>query len=108
MDHIPPGGLPFRLNLVYLQKALAVGYVVDGEIEDELARGCFAGDEKGRLQLNIPNEITNYRDFHWIFEVDRRYLPLEEATELTTEVFTQRFMNPVPPQCIETPTKLWG
>lgn len=107
MDFEPPGGLPFRLNLVYLQAGLAVGYVVDGDLEDDVAIGCFAGEERGRLQLNIPNEITNYMDFRWVFEVDRRYLPLEDATELTMKDFMQRFIDISQPQCIETPAELW-
>jgi len=99
--------LPLRLNMVYLQEGIAVGYVVDGDIQNDMVIGCFADEETGLLQLNIPGSSINYRDFRGIFEIDRRYLPLEEATGLTMEDFIQRFTDPTQPHCIETPAELW-
>jgi hypothetical protein len=99
--------LPVRLNLIYLQAGIAVGYVVDGNIQDGVVTGCFADDEVGLLQLNAPGSSTNYRDFGGVFEEDRRYLSLVEATGLTIEDFIQRFSDPTQPQCIETPAELW-
>lgn len=86
--------LPFRLNMVYLQEGMAVGYVVDGDIQDDIVIGCFAAEETGRLRLIVPNTATSYRDFPTIFEEERRYLPLEEATNLTMEDFVRRFGDP--------------
>lgn len=99
--------LPFRLNLVYLQKGMAVGYVVDGDIQDNLTIGCFANEETGHLRLIVPDTATSYKDFPIIFEEDRRYLPLEEATDLTIDDFMQRFLDPTQPHCLETPVDLW-
>jgi hypothetical protein len=108
MSHEREGDLPVRLNLVYLQKGIAVGYVVDGEINNEVVMACFADKETGRLRLLAPNTTTSYGDFSPIFEVDRRYISLGEATGLTMEEFMQRFNDPTQPQCIETPAKLWN
>jgi hypothetical protein len=100
-------GLLVRLNLVYLQKGMSVGYVVDGNIQDGNVIACFTDEETGRVLLLAPNTAISYKDFPTIFEEDRRYLPLEEATGLTTEEFMQQFSDPNQPQCIETPTELW-
>ncbi len=99
--------LPFRLNLVYLQKGMAVGYVVDGDIQDNEAIGCFTDDETGYLRLIAPYTVNGHEDFSPIFEEDRRYLPLEEATGLTMDDFMQRFTDPTQPHCIATPAELW-
>jgi hypothetical protein len=99
--------LPVRLNMVYFQEGMAAGYVVDGDIQDGRVRGCFADKEIGRLRLVVPNSATSYRDFSTIFEKDRHYLPLEQATGLTMDEFIERFSDPTWPQCIETPTELW-
>ena len=99
--------LPVRLNMVYLQLGMAVGYVVDGDILNDKVIGCFADDEKGQLRLIAPNDATSYRDFSPIFEVDRRYLLLEDATTMTMAEFMEEFSDPTQPQCIETPTDLW-
>ncbi len=98
---------PFRLNMVYLQEGMAVGYVVDASKQDDVVIGCFADEETGLLQLNTPGRSTSYNDFREIFSVDRRYLPLEEVTDLTMEDFMQRFSDPNQPHCIETPAELW-
>ena len=99
--------LPTRLNLVYLQKGMAVGYVVDGDIQDENVIACFTDEETGRVRLLAPNTAISYKDFPTIFEKDRRYLPLEEATDLTIAEFMEQFSDPTKPQCLETPTELW-
>jgi hypothetical protein len=101
------GNLSVRLNLVYLQKGMAVGYVVDGDIQDNIVTGCFADKEKGRLFLLVPDTATSYKDFTPIFSLERRYLLLEEATSLTMDDFMQQFSDPSQPQCIETLTELW-
>lgn len=101
------GNLAVRLIMVYLQKAMAVGYVVNGTLQNGVVIGCFNGNEPGRLQLNTPGSSTNHEDFRGIFEEDRLYLPLEEATNLTIEDFMQQFNDPTQPHCIETPTELW-
>jgi hypothetical protein len=99
--------LPFRLNLVYLQVGMAVGYVVDGDIEDDMVIGCFAAEETGRIRLIVPDTATSYRDFPTIFEEDRRYLPLQEATTLTIEDFMHHFLDPTQPHCLQTLAELW-
>jgi hypothetical protein len=95
------------LQIVYLQKGMAVGYITDMFFQNDKVAGCFAEIERGRLRLLAPDLVTYYKDFTPIFEVDRRYLPLEEATELTMEDFMQRFTDPTQPQCIETLAELW-
>lgn len=107
VSHVRDGFLAVRLNLVYFQKGMAVGYVVNGKLQDGVVVGCFANEESGRLRLSIPNSATSYRDFSPIFEKDRRYLLLEEATGLTMAGFMQQFGDPTQSQCIETPTELW-
>lgn len=104
---ITPVPIPVRLNLVYYQEGMAVGYVVDGFVENHMFNGCFAAEEKGSLRLILPHSATSYEAFPTIFEDDRRYLPLEEATSLTMEDFMQRFSDPSQPQCIETPIEIW-
>jgi len=101
------GNLSVRLNLVYFQKGMAVGYVVDGDIQDDIVTGCFADKEKGHLFLLVPDTATSYRDFTPIFSLERHYLLLEEATNMTMEEFMQEFSDPNLPQCLETPTELW-
>ena len=96
-----------RLNLVYFQESMAVGYVINGNIQDASVMACFTDEESGRLLLLIPNSATSYKDFPTIFEKDRRYLPLEEATDLTIAEFMEQFSDPTQPQCLETPTELW-
>ena len=98
--------LPVRFNMIYLQESMAVGYVADGYIQEDVVMGCFA-DEAGIIRINPPNSATSYKDFPTIFEVDRRYLSLEEATGLTMDEFMQDFSDPINPQCIETPAELW-
>lgn len=99
--------LPVRLNMVYLGKGMAVGYVVDGNIQGDRVIGCFADEEIGTLRLITPDSVTSYKDFSPIFEQDRRYLPLEQATDLTMDEFMERFSDPTQSQCIETPIELW-
>ena len=101
------GSLPVRLNMVYLEMGMAVGYVVDGDHQDDVVTGCFADQEMGRLRLIAPNTAISYNDFLPIFEADRHYLLLEEATGLTMDEFMQAFSDPTNPQCIETPAELW-
>jgi hypothetical protein len=101
------GNLSVRLNLVYLQKGMAVGYVVDGDIQGDIVTGCFADKETGILHLLVPDVVTSYKDFVSIFSLERHYLLLEEATSLTMDDFMQQFSDPSKPQCIETPTELW-
>jgi len=101
------GSLPVRLNMVYLEMGMAVGYVVDGDHHDDVVTGCFGDEEMGRLRLITPNTAISYNDFPIIFEADRRYLLLEEATSMTMDEFMQAFSDPTNPQCIETPAELW-
>lgn len=95
------------LNIVYLYKGMAASYVVDRYLQDNTAAGCFDGEETGRLRLVPPNSAVSHEDFSPLFSEDRRYLPLEEATDLTMADFMQRFTDPTQPQCIETPAELW-
>lgn len=104
---IRDGNLAVRLNMLYLQEGMAVGYVVNGTLQNDVVIGCFPGEEMGLLQLNTPTGSANYQDFRGIFEVDRLYLPLEEATGMTMDDFMQQFSDPTQPQCIETLTELW-
>lgn len=99
--------LPFRINMVYLQEGMAVGYVVDGDIQGDMVVGCYADEETGNLQLNIPGSSTGYSDFPGVFELGRHYKSLESATDLTIEDFMQLFSDPARSHCIETPTELW-
>jgi hypothetical protein len=95
------------LQIVYLQKGMAVGFITDMFVQDDKVAGCFAEIERGRLRLLAPDLVTYYKDFTPIFEVDRRYLSLESATDLTMEDFMQLFSDPTQPLCIETPAELW-
>ena len=101
------GVLPVRLNMVYLKLGMAVGYRADGDSDNGVVTGCFADKETGRLRLIIPNTATSYYDFPIIFETDRHYRLLEEATSMTMAEFMQAFSDPTNPQCIETPAELW-
>lgn len=96
----------FRLNLIYLQKGMGVGYVIESIQKDNKIEGCFAA-ELGVVQLRQQDSVTNYRDFRPIFGADRQYLTLEEATDLTMEEFMMQFTDPFQPHCIETLTELW-
>lgn len=96
-----------RLNLIYLQDGMAVGYVANSDVEDDVVTGCFADEETGIVRLNSLDNSTSYKDFSPVFEADRLYLPLEKATDLTIEDFIQQFSDPTQPHCIETPTELW-
>jgi len=96
--------------IVYLQKGVGIGYVVDGNSQDDVITGCVANRDTERLRslrLIIPDSATGYKDFPSIFTEERLYLPLEEAVGLTTEDFMQLFNDPTQPQCIETPAELW-
>lgn len=95
------------LNMVYLQKGMAVGYVVDADIQGDMVKGCFANEETGRLRLIEPDNAISYQEFSPIFGQDRLYLPLGEAANLTIGEFMQRFSDPAQPQCIEMPAELW-
>lgn len=95
------------LNIVYLQKGMAVRYVVDADIQDDRVTGCFANEETGLLRLIVPDRATSYQDFSSIFSQSRRFLPIEEATDMTMDDFMQQFIDPTQPQCIETPIELW-
>jgi hypothetical protein len=104
----PPGRfLPVRLKMIYFDEGMAVGYVADGDIQEDVVIGCFANEETGSFRLISPDSATNYRDFSPVFEMDARYRTLEYATDLTTEDFMQRFSDPTQPQCVETSTELW-
>jgi hypothetical protein len=104
----PPGNfLPVRLKMIYFDEGMAVGYVADGDIQEDVVIGCFANEETGSFRLISPDSATNYRDFSPVFEMDARYRTLEYATDLTTEDFMQRFSDPTQPQCVETSTELW-
>lgn len=105
---IRDGNLAVRLNAIYLQEGMAVGYVVNGILQNDMIVGCFTGEEPGRLQLKTPDNSANYLGFRGIFEVDRLYLPLGEATDLALEEFTQSFHDSLIPFCLETPTELWN
>jgi hypothetical protein len=107
VSFVRDGNLSVRLNLVYLQAGMAVGYVVNGNLQNNIVTGCFF-DQVGLLSLGVPDSATSYKDFPAIFETDRRYLPLEEATGLTMDDFLQRFSDSTQPQCIETPAELWN
>ena len=98
--------LPFQLNMVYLELGMAVGYVVDGDHQDDVVIGCFA-HQKGNLRIITPKTANSYHDFSPIFGVDRHYRLLEEATNMTMDEFMQAFSDPTNPQCIETPAELW-
>lgn len=96
--------------IVYLQKGIGIGYVVDGDSQGDMILGCVANEDTERLRslrLVIPDSATDYKDFPSIFDQERLYLPLEEATSLTTEDFMQLFNDPTQLQCIETSTELW-
>lgn len=97
-------------TIIYLQEGVGVGYVVDGDIQNDMLIGCL-GDEDTerlrRLRLLEPDTANDFKDFLGTFDEERRYLPLEEATVLTMEDFMQRIVDPTRPQCIETPTELW-
>ncbi len=96
--------------IVYLQEGIGIGYVVDGNSQDDVITGCVANEDTERLRslrLVIPGSATEYKDFPSIFTEERLYLPLEEAASLTTEDFMQLFNDPTQPQCIETPVELW-
>lgn len=95
--------------LVYLQEGMGVGYVVDGHVQNDMLIGCVADENTERLKrlhLNTPNS-TSYEDFSVVFDEERPYLPLEEATNLTIEGFMQLFSDSAQTHCIETLTELW-
>lgn len=96
--------------IVYLQKGMGIGYVVDGNIQNDMMIGCVADESTERLRslrLITPDSATSYRDFSVIYDKARLYLPLEEATNSTIEDFVQLFNEPTQAQCIETPIELW-
>jgi hypothetical protein len=96
--------------IVYLQKGLGIGYVVDGNVQDDMTIGCVADESTERLRslrLITPDSATSYRDFSVIYDKARLYLPLEQATNSTIEDFVQLFNEPTQAQCIETPIELW-
>ncbi len=97
--------------IVYFQEGIGIGYVVDGDSQDDIITGCVANEDTERLRslrLVIPGSATDYRDFPSIFTEERLYLPFEEATDLAIEDFMQLFSDPSQPQCIETPFDLWN
>jgi hypothetical protein len=104
---VSPIPIPFRLNMIYLEESMAFGYVTDGDVQSGMFKGCFTDEESSHLRLLAPNTATSYKDFPTIFEKDRHYLPLEEATGLTMAEFMQQFSDPNQPQCLETPIELW-
>ncbi len=95
--------------IIYLQQGIGIGYVVDGETQETSLRGCFTEETELLLDLHlvIPGSATKYQDYSTIFDKERLYLPLEEATDLTIDDFVQRFSDPAQPQCIETPAEIW-
>ena len=95
-----------RFTIDYLQQGISVGYVVNGEFQDDVVRGCFTEEKAGRLNLVVPSSATSYKDFT-TFNEELVYLSLEESTDLTIEDFMQLFSDPNQPQCIETPIELW-
>lgn len=100
--------LLMRLNLVYFGKGIVAGYLLHGTVENEVATTCLNWEnDRGSLRLVVPNTITNYQDFSPIFERDRRYLPLAEATSITVEEFMEMFSNPDAEHCLQTPISLW-
>ncbi len=98
-------------TIVYLQKDMGINYIVDGDIQSDVMAGCIADettDQLPLLNMMIPENSTHYTDFTGgIFDKERRYIPLEEATGLTIEEFVQFFSNPSQSQCFETPMELW-
>ncbi|MBK8434092.1 MAG: hypothetical protein IPL28_23640 [Chloroflexi bacterium] len=99
--------LLMRLNLVYLEEGIAAGYLLHGTLKNEVATTCLDWENDRKLRLIVPNSTTNYQDFSPIFERDRRYLPLAEATAITVEEFMEMFSNPDTEHCLQTPISLW-
>ncbi|HSH01007.1 MAG TPA: hypothetical protein VLL52_00720 [Anaerolineae bacterium] len=98
--------LAVRLNLIYYDKGMAIGYVVNGSLQDDMITGCFAKDT-GKLLLVMPNSITEYMGFWFIFEEDRHYLPLKEATGLTIDEFMELILDSEQSGCLSTSGELW-
>ena len=92
---------------VYLQKGLGIGSVIDGSIQDDVLIGCFSNEEGSLLNLVSPNKVTSYKDFSTIYDRERLYLSVTEATGLTLEDFINYISDTSQPRCIETPTELW-
>jgi hypothetical protein len=103
-----PRGPSISMNMLYFKAGMGVHYTIDSNFQDDnKLMGCFASKETGILRLVTPNSVTDYKALSPNFEQDRRYLPLEQATNLTMDEFMERFSDPTQPLCIETPAELW-
>ncbi len=92
---------------VYLHKGLGIGSVLYGDVQDNVLIGCFSNEERSFLNLVPPNKATSYKDFATIYDRERLYLSVTEATGLTLEDFTQHISDTSQPRCIETARELW-
>jgi hypothetical protein len=118
----PTGAIPFRFVLGYWQKGIAVVYedIVPGRIASQWtsqAAGCFRQmdleDSTPDMELLLWDpEKTPYRwqDMGRLLFVgsDFPYLPLEEATGISTEQFYVENVNQVDTACVHTPIELWA
>ncbi len=97
--------------IVYFQEGIGIGYVIDGSSQGDIITGCVADESAERLRnlrLVIPNSASSYKDFTTIFDKERLYLPLEEATTLTIEEFVQLFNDSTRSRCVTISPELWN
>ena len=106
------GFLPFRLILIYQELGMAVQYVESKAMqEDSTIIGCFPEERQGSpiISLWIPDPDLKFDDILRFSYLDESqfYLPLEDATELDTESFTEHFAAQDGDYCLETASELW-
>ncbi len=105
------GDLPFDTVLFYPGKGFMVRYAKAATEQGDLIKGCpqdtgapilavWSYDEE-LLFPEANSRTLNFTAEGWA------YLSLEEATEMSVEMFYETFKDPDKTICLETPENLW-
>lgn len=110
------GVLPFQLIIVYQQKGISFRYYVDATQTGDNITACFESSIETKRADLFPAgpriylwEPSKQKSIQEITSTPlERYFPLENKTELTPQLFYEKFTDPSQLPCINTPADFWS
>jgi len=110
---ITPGGdIPFVITLIYTDKGIYAGYVVDGQVDRDKIVACPGEGIDPTLGLWRGKERLTFEsigDFRLgLGGYDGSQMPLEEAVGISITEFFNAYRDNISDACLESPRSLWS
>ncbi len=101
--------LPFFVVMFYPEQGIVASYSDNGIVQGNSVQGCPQADPVSYLILFVPNSEQTFEEVidKTSALAERKYLSLEESTDMDVATFYETFKNLDNTTCLETPASLW-